>query len=91
MCKWVDGRVGVGPFFCSLHYSPSPSREGMGRGSCHLPCECFKGDPGVFRKLSFFLPPTPFFMKKQHRVSEPQSDPEEGLCWMRRGRVREKK
>lgn len=50
--------------------------------------------PGVFRKLSLFLPPpsVPFFKQKQHGVSELQSDPEEGLCWVRRGeRVRGKK
>lgn len=92
MCEWVGSRVGVGPFFCSLHFSPSPSREGMDRGSCHLTCECSEGGPGVFRKLSFFCPPPiPFFKQKQHGVSEPQSDPEEGLCWMRRGREWEKK
>lgn len=57
----------------------------MDSGSCHLTCECFKGSPGVFRKLSFFAPPPiPFFNKKQHGVSEPQSDPEEGLCWLRK-------
>lgn len=92
MCERVGSRVGVGLFFCSLHFSPSPSREGMGWGSCHLTCECFEGGPGVFRKLSFFCPPpTPFFTQKQHGVSEPQLDPEEGLCWMRRGREWEKK
>lgn len=56
--EWVGSRVGVGLFFCRLHFPPSPSREGMVRGSCHLTCECFEGGPGVFRKLFFFLPPT---------------------------------
>lgn len=65
MCVWVGSRVGVGPSFCSLHFSPSPSREGMGWGSCHLTCECFEGSLGVFRKLSFFAPlPIPFFKQK---------------------------
>lgn len=56
MCEWVGSRVGVGPVFCSLHFSPSPSKEGMDWGSCHLTCECSEDGPGVFRKLPFFAP-----------------------------------
>lgn len=67
-CKEIRGenvlvggynRVGVGPSFCSLHFSLLPWRAGMGRGSCHLTCECFKGSPGFFRKLPFLQPPLP--------------------------------
>lgn len=67
-CKGIGGenvlvggynRVGVGPSFCSLHFSLLPWRAEMGRGSCHLTCECFKGSPGFFRKLPFSQPPTP--------------------------------
>lgn len=93
-CKRIGGenvlvggynRVGVGPSFCSLHFSLLPWRAEMGRGSCHLTCECFKGSPGFFRKLPFSQPPSPpatrlFFKQKQHGVFEPQSDPKEGLC-----------
>lgn len=48
---------------------------------------------GSLENSPFFAPhPSHFSSKKQHGVSEPQSDTEEGLCWMRRGeRVRERK
>lgn len=91
MCVWVGSRVGVGSSYCSMHFSPSPSRGGMDSGSCHLTCECFKGSPGVFRKLSFFAPPNPIFQQEAAWSFWATVRPRGGALLVEKGREWEKK